>query len=121
MNAVMTFNVWILVAICIGIAGGYFCFGNHRSGDNLMNPFPINGTETTSLNDSDLASSPNPTSAIDLGGGGDNALSPCHQGQISAAAMQEQDDSATAGELSRLIVGAQVHAPRFISSSTNSN
>jgi len=35
MLAVMTFNVWVLVAVSIGIAIGYFVFGTWRRTDHL--------------------------------------------------------------------------------------
>lgn len=106
MNAVMTFNVWVLVAISIGVAFGYFCFGNYRRAENLIHPL---STENTSLNDDTTPPPP-------LDGGGDRFVNQSRTPYTVKNGETEEDP----GESSRLIVGAQVHIPRIMSSSTAS-
>jgi len=98
MNAVMSFNAWILVAVGIGVAIGYFLFGNYRREDILIRPL---SRETTSMNDE--SGSPSPPNS-------DENLRKC----VSYGATTSEEQ----GESSRLVVGAQVHSPRIILGST---
>jgi len=100
MNAVMSFNAWILVAVGVGVAIGYFLFGNYRREDILIRPL---SRETTSLNDNDESGSPSPPNSDE------NVRKILSYGATSS---EEQ------GESSRLVVGAQVHSPRIILSAT---
>lgn len=121
MNAVMTFNCWLLIAISIGVALGYFCFGNYRKEENLMHPL---GTGTTSLNGDHSSSSTPPPPIID--GGGDRCVgvpsksnqSPSRTPVLNHSSRNEEYEDP--GESSRLIVGAEVHTPRILSTSTTS-
>jgi len=101
MNAVMSFNAWILVAVGVGVAIGYFLFGNYRREDILIRPL---SRETTSTNDNESGGCPSPPTNSNE----ENLRKCLNYGATTTTSPEE------GGESSRLVVGAQVHFPRNI-------
>jgi len=113
MNAVMTFNIWITFAICLGVGIGYFFFGNFRRTDAFIVPL----TKTTRT----LVSSSRDIS--EEGGGGDQKLpqrkvfNRRNQLHVPSGGGDNGPDGEEE-EHSQLIVGAQVHSPQILPSTS---
>lgn len=69
MNAVMTYNIWILVVVSLGMGLGYFLFGNSRRYDFLMES--VTSSATTCIVD------------FETSGGGDALIMSASSGGVS--------------------------------------